>query len=95
MKLIILLVPSILSMKVLRTTKHSDSTSRVELLNSDIQHADSWTICGRFRNPFIPGLKNNWQQIIYRTKMYLLGAVNINSIYSNERYGKEMGMHMH
>ena len=57
MKLIILLVPSILSMKVLRTTKYSDSTSRVELLNSDIQHADSWTICGRFRNPFIPGLK--------------------------------------
>ena len=75
-------------------TKYSKSTSRVELLGTDIQLLDSFTICARFRNPIMSGLDNNWQEILYRNKFFLLGAVNVNNLGTNEHYGVEIGVEL-
>ena len=93
LKLIILILPCILAMRVLRMTKDSYSSSRVELLETDIKALDSFTICGRFRNPLMPGLDNSWQEIFYRTKMYLLGAMNVNNLQDNAKHGDEQGVY--
>ena len=54
---------------------------RAEIENSSLQDCDQFTICGRFRTPFLPGtgmLKNmTIQTLIYSGKMWFLNSIEM------------------
>ena len=58
---------------------HSKNNSAVEILSSFFDDLDDFTICGRFRNPFLAPTLDIWQNIVSipSTNMWLLGNVLI------------------
>ena len=68
------------AMKVLKIGDiNLKNNSAVEVLNSDIDDLNGFTMCGRFWNPYLASTPDIWQNIVYitSTDMWLLGKVVI------------------
>ena len=74
------------SMKVLKlsaSVKPEDNV-KVEIRDSSIDKLDQFSICGRFRTPYLPAMKNKMQTLLYRKKLWLLNRLDMVSC--DERY---------
>ena len=52
---------------------------RAEIENSSLQDCNQFTICGRFRTPFLPGMLKNMtiQTLMYSGKMWFLNSIEM------------------
>ena len=52
---------------------------RVEIEDSSLQEYDQFTICGRFRTPFLPDLIQNMtiQTLLYSSNMWFLNRIEM------------------
>ena len=84
--LVLVLTPQISSIKVLKldsSTKPEDNV-KVEIKDSSIDKLDQFSICGRFRTPHLPAMKNKMQTLLYRSKLWFLNRLNM--VNCEERY---------
>ena len=51
--------------------------STAEIMNSAINQLDQVTICGRFRSPYLPGMNNSYQNIIYVEPIWFLYSLDL------------------
>ena len=58
---------------------NSQKNSAVEILNSYFDNLNDFTMCGRFRTPFLASTQDIWQNIVSipSTDMWLLGQLLI------------------
>ena len=57
---------------------------KAEIKDSSIEKLDQFSICGRFRTPYLPAMKNKMQTLLYRSKLWFLNRLDMVSC--EERY---------
>ena len=74
------------SIKVLKLSSSvtPEDNVKVEIRDSSIDKLDQFSICGRFRTPYLPVMKNKMQTLMYRKKLWLLNRLDMVSC--EERY---------
>ena len=74
------------SIKVLKLSSNirPEDNVKVEIKDSSVHKLDQFSICGRFRTPYLPGMKNRFQTLLYRGKLWLLNRIDMVSC--EERY---------
>lgn len=62
------------SIQVFKTdSNNSQPNSAVEILESELQHLEQFTLCGRFKTPFLSSMPNIWQNLIYKSNFWIFG----------------------
>ena len=74
------------SIKVLKldSSIRPEDNVKVEIQDSSIDKLDQFSICGRFRTPQLPGMKNKMQTLLYKSKLWFLNRLDMVSC--EERY---------
>ena len=73
---------SVFSIKVIQNRDDvvAKDNSTAEIMNSAINQLDQVTICGRFRSPYLPGMNNSYQNIIYVEPIWFLYSLDLRNV---------------
>ena len=83
---VFMLSSQISSIKVLKLDSSitPEDNVKAEIQDSSIDKLDQFSICGRFRTPYHPAMKNKMQTLLYRSKLWFLNRLDMVSC--EERY---------
>ena len=56
-----------------------DSNSTVEILDSDLKDYEQFTICGRFKTPYLSSMTNMWQNLLWMKGLWVIGMLEAKS----------------
>ena len=58
-----------------RSSKYSDKHAVVEILDSGLKNLDQFTLCGRFKSPYLSSMPNIWQNLMYKSNFWFFGKI--------------------
>ena len=76
---LILFPKNVDSIKVfsLRKGTTPDANISVEIEHSEVNHLRRFSICGRFKAPYLPTMENNFQCLLYLRNMWLFNRIDL------------------